>query len=156
MLSIKSNTMSTTERVLGQVKWFNNKAGYGFITLSTEDPETQGKDIFVHYSSIRVTNSQYKFLTQGEYVEFVLEKSTSDKHEYQANDITGLKGGKLMCEVRRIFVPQDGDRAPTTQIKYRRYEREETAGGDEDGFQKQQPRRKPYVRKPRVALPSSA
>jgi cold shock CspA family protein len=156
MLSIKSNTMSTTERVLGQVKWFNNKAGYGFITLSTEDPETQGKDIFVHYSSIRVTNSQYKFLTQGEYVEFVLEKSTSEKHEYQANDITGLKGGKLMCEVRRIFVPQDGDRAPATQIKYRKYEREEPARGDEDGFQKQQPRRKPYVRKPRVALPSSA
>ena len=140
--------MSTTERSLGQVKWFNNKAGYGFITMNDSADENAGKDIFVHYSSIRVTNSQYKYLTQGEYVEFSLEKSNSDKHELQANDISGLKGGKLMCEVRRT-VYSEGDRRPAPS--YRRYEdeQEKQQGGDDD-FKKVQ-RRKPAVRKPRAA-----
>jgi cold shock CspA family protein len=151
--------MSTTERVLGQVKWFNNKAGYGFITLSsaTGEVDADAKDIFVHYSSIRVTNSQYKYLTQGEYVEFTLEKSTSEKHELQANDVSGIKGGKLMCEVRRTFYQQEGDRPPVTP-RYRRYEGGADApeGEDQDGFKKQQ-RRKPAARKPRATpTPASA
>jgi len=100
--------MSSTQRVLGQVKWFNNKAGYGFITVS--DGEQTDKEIFVHYSSIRVTNSQYKYLVQGEYVEFLIEKSTSEAHELHAVDISGVKGGKLMCETRRINVVSQEDR----------------------------------------------
>lgn len=139
--------MSTTERVLGQVKWFNNKAGYGFITMN--DGENAGKDIFVHYSSIRVTNSQYKYLTQGEYVEFVLEKSSSEKHELQANDVSGLKGGKLMCEVRRVAVPVEGERRPVRS--YRRFEGEEA--GTEDDFKKVQRRRPASPRKPRAPQP---
>jgi CspA family cold shock protein len=86
-------------RLLGQVKWFNNKAGYGFITVN--DGEYSGKDIFIHYSTIRVTNSQYKYLVQGEYVEFSLVKSTTGNHEFQAVDVSGIKGGSLMCETRR-------------------------------------------------------
>jgi len=90
---------SASVRLLGQVKWFNNKAGYGFITVN--DGEYSGKDIFIHYSAIRVTNSQYKYLVQGEYVEFSLVKSSTDGHEFQAVDISGVKGGALMCETRR-------------------------------------------------------
>lgn len=139
--------MSTTERSLGQVKWFNNKAGYGFITMNDSADENAGKDIFVHYSSIRVTNSQYKYLTQGEYVEFSLEKSSSENHELQANDVSGLKGGKLMCEVRRAVYPE-GDRRPVRS--YRRFEEdgEQQQQGDDD-FKKVQ-RRKPVARKPRA------
>jgi cold shock CspA family protein len=92
--------MQSEERLLGQVKWFNNKAGYGFITVN--DGEHSGKDIFIHYSTIRTTNSQYKYLVQGEYVEFSLVKSTTDNHEFQAVDISGIKGGLLMCETRRV------------------------------------------------------
>jgi len=92
-------------RILGQVKWFNNKAGYGFITVS--DGEVEKKDIFIHYSSIRVTNSQYKYLVQGEYVEFTLIKSSNTAHEYQATDVAGIKGGSLMCETRRFTRPTD-------------------------------------------------
>jgi cold shock CspA family protein len=92
-------------RILGQVKWFNNKAGYGFITVS--DGELDKKDIFIHYSSIRVTNSQYKYLVQGEYVEFTLIKSSNSAHEYQATDVAGIKGGSLMCETRRFTRPTE-------------------------------------------------
>ena len=88
------------QRLTGMVKWFNNKSGFGFITVSGKG-EHAGKDIFAHYSSIRVTNSQYKYLVQGEYVDFNLVKSESDTHEYQASDITGVMGGPILCETRR-------------------------------------------------------
>jgi CspA family cold shock protein len=91
---------AATNRIIGKVKWFNNKAGYGFITVC--DGEHSGKDIFVHFSSIRIENTQYRFLTQGEYVEFALVKSDNEKHEYLAVDITGIKGGPIMCETRRV------------------------------------------------------
>lgn len=126
------------DRLLGQVKWFNNKAGYGFITVN--DGDFSGKDIFIHYSAIRVTNSQYKYLVQGEYVEFSLVKSSTDGHEFQAVDISGVKGGALMCETRRNSRPlRDGPvagadesavpRAPRApRQEQRRYK---TSGGDE-------------------------
>ena len=110
-------TLSSAETLTGRVKWFNNKAGYGFITVS--DGEQSGKDIFVHFTTVRVTNSQYKYLIQGEYVEFTLVKSTSDNHEYQATDVSGIKGGALMCETRRNNRPA-ADESSTSPAE-RRY-----------------------------------
>jgi cold shock CspA family protein len=89
---------SDSERLFGRVKWFNNKAGYGFITVT--DGSKSGSDIFVHHSAIEVENQQYKYLIQGEYVEFSLIKTTSPDYEWQATNINGIKGGKLMCETR--------------------------------------------------------
>ena len=94
-------THFASESLIGRVKWFNNKAGYGFITVT--DGERSGTDIFVHHSAINVENQQYKYLVQGEYVEFNLIKTTSTNHEWQASNINGIKGGKLMCETRREF-----------------------------------------------------
>lgn len=96
---------NTQSRNLGKVKWFNNKAGYGFITGL--DGELKDKDIFVHYSTINVANPQYKYLVQGEYVEFELVKSHSDKHEYQATNVGGVKGGSIMCETRQTSRPSE-------------------------------------------------
>ena len=95
---------STTERRVGQVKWFNNKAGYGFITITENDVP---KDIFTHYSTIQVKNSQYKYLIQGEYVEFDLVDSTNGSHEIQAVNITGINNGPLMCETRKVQSGQE-------------------------------------------------
>ncbi|MCF0260855.1 MAG: cold shock domain-containing protein [Erysipelotrichaceae bacterium] len=46
----------------GKVKWFNAEKGYGFIT--GED----GKDIFVHYSSIN--QKGYRSLDEGQTVSY--------------------------------------------------------------------------------------
>ena len=87
----------------GRVKWFNNKAGYGFITVidGQDAADKIGTDVFTHHSAICVSDEQYKYLVQGEYVEFSLSsiESTGD-YKYQASNIKGLKGGKLLCETR--------------------------------------------------------
>jgi len=89
---------ANTARLTGRVKWFNNKAGYGFITVT--DGEYINTDVFVHHSAISVSNQQYKYLVQGEYVDFNLVTIESDKYKFHAGNVHGVKGGKLMCETR--------------------------------------------------------
>ena len=92
---------NTSLQLIGRVKWFNNKAGYGFITITHGDKS--GTDVFVHHSSINVSSQQYKYLVQGEYIEFKLINVENSTHECQAADVSGIKGGKLMCETRHEF-----------------------------------------------------
>lgn len=51
----------------GIVKWFSEKKGYGFIE------QDEGRDIFVHYSSINIPG--FKTLAEGERVSFEVEES---------------------------------------------------------------------------------
>lgn len=101
--TVTSNTVTEEKRVTGVCKWFNNKSGYGFLTIT--EGEKKDSDIFVYHSSLQVENEkQYKYLVQGEYVDFIVsnvESSKSqDKYEYHATNVTGINGGKLMCETR--------------------------------------------------------
>lgn len=102
-MSSESDVTTSTPLVqlTGRVKWFNNKAGYGFITVT--DGDRSGTDVFVHHSTIGVSSQQYKYLVQGEYVDFDLTTSQGGAHEFQASNVVGIKGGKLMCETRREF-----------------------------------------------------
>jgi len=95
------SVVTSSERLIGRVKWFNNQAGFGFLTV-TDGPRS-GSDIFVHHSGVKVDSEQYKYLVQGEYVEFGLNSVSGGNHEFQACDVTGINGGKLMCETRREF-----------------------------------------------------
>ncbi len=113
---------SGSEHLLGRVKWFNNKAGYGFITVT--DGTRAGTDVFVHHTAINVENQQYKYLVQGEYVEFDYIKTDSDKHEYQASQVSGVKGGKLMCETRHELRAARTEYKNTTTSTEKRVERE--------------------------------
>jgi CspA family cold shock protein len=49
-------------RLVGKVKWFNDRKGYGFIE------QEGGKDVFVHYTAIE--GDGFKSLTEGQKVEF--------------------------------------------------------------------------------------
>ena len=89
---------SALEKLTGCVKWFNNKQGYGFLNVTSG--EKTGTDLFVHHSAIQVGKEQYKYLVQGEYVEFTLSKADQASHEWQAGNVRGLNNGKLMCETR--------------------------------------------------------
>jgi len=93
--------VTSQDRLTGRVKWFNNQAGFGFITV-TDGPRS-GSDIFVHHSGVKVGSEQYKYLVQGEYVQFGLTETNGGQHEFQASDVSGINNGKLMCETRREF-----------------------------------------------------
>jgi len=52
-------------KIRGQVKWFNETKGFGFIT-----PTDGSKDVFVHFSAIP---SGLKTLAEGQNVEFEIK-----------------------------------------------------------------------------------
>ena len=59
----------------GKVKWFNAEKGYGFITTD------EGKDVFVHYSSIQADG--FRSLEEGQTVTFEIVES--DRGQQAAN-----------------------------------------------------------------------
>ena len=118
-----SNSSSSSTRLTGRVKWFNNKTGFGFITaLGDSEGVKEGSDVFVHHSTIKVAQEQYRYLVQGEYVEFVLSKiaDASNKHEFQAADVSGVKGGKLICETRWESRTMSGGGGGSSEPRFKR------------------------------------
>jgi cold shock protein len=65
--------------VEGQVKWFNDSKGYGFIETDS------GHDVFVHHSAIQ--GEGYKSLSEGERVSFLEEQGNKGP---QATNVTKL------------------------------------------------------------------
>lgn len=59
----------------GKVKWFNAEKGYGFITTD------EGKDVFVHYSSIQTDG--FRSLEEGQTVTFEIVEG--DRGQQAAN-----------------------------------------------------------------------
>lgn len=106
----------TYENVIfnGCVKWFNKRAGYGFITITNGngiDPASgrnigPGNDIFVHHSSIHVKQAQYTYLVEGEYVTFSIDPMADASGIYskiQATNVIGIVGEVLSCESRKTL-----------------------------------------------------
>tara|TARA_B110000967_G_scaffold196083_1_gene226276 strand:+ start:102 stop:467 length:366 start_codon:yes stop_codon:yes gene_type:complete len=96
--------MSGSDTIVGQVKWFSNQLNYGFVTVLS-DGEHNGIDVFVHQTNITPQVSNYRTLTQGEYVSFNLTHNEGDKHPYHGTNLTGYGGGKLLCDFQK-FVPK--------------------------------------------------
>ena len=67
------------ERETGQVKWFNNTKGFGFIIREG------GEDVFVHYSAIR--GEGHRSLDEGQKVEFTVVQGQKG---LQAQDVVAI------------------------------------------------------------------
>ena len=67
-------------KVTGQVKWFNNAKGFGFIGRD------DGPDVFVHYSAI--SSDGYKSLQEGDEVEFEIVEGQKGP---QAGNVTKVE-----------------------------------------------------------------
>ncbi|MEY3667425.1 MAG: hypothetical protein RL572_965 [Pseudomonadota bacterium] len=63
--------------VTGQVKFFNESKGFGFIS------QANGPDVFVHYSAIQ--SSGFKTLAEGQQVKFTI---TQGQKGPQAENVT--------------------------------------------------------------------
>ena len=97
----------TGPKLLGRVKWFNDRRGYGYITcISPGDFFEQ--DIFVHHTNIRPQEKSYRTLHVNEYVQFRLGEAdlcydeennlVETEYEHQATVVTGVNGGPLLCD----------------------------------------------------------
>jgi CspA family cold shock protein len=69
-----------SERMIGTVKWFNARKGYGFI-----GPEDGSEDVFVHYTAIQ--GDGFLKLEEGQQVEFSVEEGPKG---IQAADVQPL------------------------------------------------------------------
>lgn len=67
----------------GQVKWFNNEKGYGFIDYPN------GEDIFVHYSAIK--QDGYKSLSEGQVVNFDLIETPKGLQAINVTAVNDIK-----------------------------------------------------------------
>lgn len=136
--------MSTEGKFVGCVKWFNLKTGFGFLTVvggsdgneSRTVPVKVGSEMFVHHTNVRVKDEQYRYLVQGEYVEFSVSEVSNGQHSYQAIDVTGVCGGKLTCETRHESRLQSGSKKD---------------GGDDDDAEYT-----PVVRRKSASAPASS
>ena len=70
--------------MIGKVKWFNSKKGYGFIT------NENGEDVFVHYSGINMEG--FKTLADGANVTYEL---TEGKRGMVATNVVVI--GENIC-----------------------------------------------------------
>jgi CspA family cold shock protein len=93
---VENNKTESVERESGQVKWFNTKTGFGFITASTNNDEEMSEDIFVHHTAIDAGDT-YRYLTEGELITFERRKARSNNHTYEAANVRAPDGGVLNC-----------------------------------------------------------
>ena len=100
-MSVAPNTVQETSTDVqqthtGRCKWFNNRLGYGFVTVDNRSEDSNvPEDIFVHQTNVHPNSSTYRTLRQGEYVSFALSE---DNNTVQAVNVTGLNGGPLLCD----------------------------------------------------------
>jgi CspA family cold shock protein len=86
----------------GQVKWFNNAKGFGFIL-----PDDGGDDLFAHYSAIGMEG--YKTLKAGQQVTFDTIEGPKGLH---AANIKPLSESASDSEQQQVEVVQEEEQQP--------------------------------------------
>lgn len=97
-----ANATETRALLHGMVKWFDQRKGFGFITVVDGSEEYHNKDIFVHHTDVVVQKARYKNLFQGEYVSFYLTETGEEAHPVKAVEVMGAFRGLLRADTRIV------------------------------------------------------
>ena len=97
MITEEPEAITSEDRATGQVKWFNDTQGYGFIK-----PTDDSGDIFVHISDLQPMQNSFKpCLYTGEYISFALApngENSDGSMRLKAVNVKGVFGGSLICD----------------------------------------------------------
>ena len=92
---------------VGNVVWFDQKKGFGFIKVITPGSKYLNKEVFVHFSAIQSKN-RFKKLYPGENVSLNIIKNTNQnggsEKEFICSDISGLYGTSLLVDLENFLI----------------------------------------------------
>ena len=120
--------------LVGSVKWFDTKKGWGFITVLTQDVEESNTDVFVHYTNLTVGKNEYKRLFPGEYVSFSIGKGQGKQGRDICIDVMGVMGGPLLTEHpehRYKFFPKNPQKSTKEEVVRDQIEIDDTVEADD-------------------------
>tara|TARA_B100001123_G_C15317948_1_gene1026857 strand:+ start:2785 stop:3168 length:384 start_codon:yes stop_codon:yes gene_type:complete len=92
---------------VGNVIWFDQKKGFGFVKIITPNSEHLNKEIFIHYTSIQCENNFKKIypgenislnIVQEEGNEGCRDGSEDGGQRLKITDVTGLYGSQLLID----------------------------------------------------------
>lgn len=104
----------------GQVKWFNNTKGYGFIL-----PDGEDDDLFAHYSEVAMEG--YKTLKAGQRVSFESADGPKGRHATNIQPLDTPPSADKPAEAAESEAAAEAD-APAEAA-----EANEASGGEGDG-----------------------
>ena len=101
----ESNTPPSYGSEIGNVLWFDQKKGFGFIKIMTPTSEFLDREVFVHYSNINSVNT-FKKLYPGENVSLNVVKNTEENNgkEYICQNVSGLLGSQLLVDNENYLI----------------------------------------------------
>ena len=101
-----STAATTIGNEVGNVIWFDQKKGFGFIKIITPGSENNNKEVFVHYSAVKSEN-RFKKLYPGENVSLDVIKNTGENtngKEFICDNVTGLYGTPLLVDLPNFII----------------------------------------------------
>lgn len=107
-----------TSSLVGRVKFFDTKKGFGFICGDVFNPKNNQSDYFVHYKDVCPRSNNYPVtLRPNEYVQFeVHETEHADPNKrLKAVNVTGIAGGPLIMDATRMRRTRHDRHAPPTR-----------------------------------------
>jgi len=111
---------------VGNVIWFDQKKGFGFVRIINPGSKFLNNEIFVHYSTIN-SESNFKKLYPGENVSLNVEENEGDEtKKFIGKNVTGLFGSALLVDneiyslkvirKRRMFSRDDDEPEPGQDV----------------------------------------
>ncbi len=95
----------------GQVKWFNNAKGFGFIL-----PDDGGADLFAHYSAISMDG--YKTLKAGQLVTFDAVDGPKGLHATNIKAVESARDNHLVLSdsVEELELAESSSAEPINEV----------------------------------------
>ena len=102
----ESSTQNEIGKEVGNVVWFDQRKGFGFIKIITPGSKYINKEVFVHFSAVNSPN-RFKKLYPGENVSLNVvnnDSNNSNGKEFICANVSGLYGSPLLVDIPNFII----------------------------------------------------